>query len=302
MMTFEEPARQWIAEATGLAPDDIAVFRLRGASSSSLYGIEGARYSGISRWVLRVIDNPEWLEQEPDLAAHEAAALQEAQKTDLRAPQLIAYDGSGDVFGAPAVLMSRLPGEVQLKPRDLAAWIAHLSQQLALLHQHRAPGFGWDYVSWLKLEDLQVPTWARSPRLWERAIEIAQQKPLDEERVFIHRDFHPVNVLWQGEAVSGVVDWVNACQGAPGVDVAHCRTNLALLFGVEAADEFLKCYEDRAGKLEGQEYWDACSVLDVALPQPGWYRPWSEFGVQEMSGSVMQERDEAYLQSVLRRL
>ncbi len=301
-MTFEESARQWIAQATGLAPDDIAVSRLRGASSSSLYGIERARHPGTSRWVLRVIDNPEWLREEPDLAEHEAAALQEAQKTRLRAPQLIAHECSGDVFGGPAVLMSRLPGEVQLKARDLESWIGQLAQQLTLLHQHRAPGFGWDHVSYLKLEDLQVPAWARGSGLWKRAIEIAQQKPPDAERVFIHRDFHPVNVLWQGEALSGVVDWVNACQGAPNVDVAHCRTNLALLFGVEAADEFLKRYEERAGKLEGQAYWDVCSVLDMVLPQPEWYRPWSEFGVQEMPRSVMQERDETYLQSVLDRL
>lgn len=300
-MTFEEPAWQWLSEATGLAPDNIFVSRLRGATSSSLYGIKPVRSPDTSRWVLRVIDNLEWLKQEPDLAAHEAAALQEAQKTNLRAPQFIAYECSGHVFGAPAVLMSHLPGEVQLKPHDLRDWIAQLSQQLALLHQHRAPGFGWNYASGLKVEDLRVPTWSRNPKLWERAIEIAQQKPPDEAPVFIHRDFHPVNVLWQNETICGVVDWVNACQGAAGADVAHSRTNLALLFGVEAADEFLRCYENRAVKLENQWYWDVCSILDVALPQPQWYRPWSEFGVEQMSVSVMQQRDETYLQSVLSR-
>jgi hypothetical protein len=42
------------------------------------------------RFVLRVLDNHEWLAEEPDLAAHEAAALEEAQKAGLRAPSLVA--------------------------------------------------------------------------------------------------------------------------------------------------------------------------------------------------------------------
>lgn len=25
------------------------------------------------------------------------------------------------------------------------------------------------------------------------------------------RDYHPINVLWLGEEISGIVDWVNAC-------------------------------------------------------------------------------------------
>jgi aminoglycoside phosphotransferase (APT) family kinase protein len=40
-----------------------------------------------------------------------------------------------------------------------------------------------------------------------------------DERVFIHRDFHPGNVLWRDGEVTGVVDWVNASIGSPWADV-----------------------------------------------------------------------------------
>lgn len=36
---------------------------------------------------------------------------------------------------------------------------------------------------------------------------------------FIHRDYHPTNILWVDDKVSGVVDWVNACRGPAGIDI-----------------------------------------------------------------------------------
>ena len=300
-MPVTPSARRWLSEATGIAPGDLQVTPLRGANSSLVFRLESARGLSSSRFVLRLFHDAQWLREEPDLAAHEAAALQEAGRTALRVPELLAWENGPDIMGAPFVLMSHLKGEVQLEPRDFGSWIAELSQQLALLHEHRAPDFGWRYRSWLDLESLRPPSWAQNPELWQRAIEIAHQKPPSEPIVFLHRDFHPVNVLWQDKAISGVVDWVNACQGAASVDVAHCRTNLALLFGVEAADAFLASYENHAGSLESQPYWDVCSILDMALPQPEWYRPWSEFGLERMPDVMLQQRDEAYLQSVLNR-
>jgi aminoglycoside phosphotransferase (APT) family kinase protein len=300
-MPITPAARRWLSKATGIASRDLQVTPLRGANSSLVFRLESARNPDASRFVLRLFHDAHWLREEPDLAAHEAAALQEAGHTSLCVPELLAWENEPDIMGAPFVLMSHLRGEVQLKPRDLGDWSAGLSQQLALLHAHCAPNFTWKYHSWLDREHLRPPSWAQNSKLWERAIGITHQKPPSEPCVFLHRDFHPVNVLWQDETISGVVDWVNACQGAASVDVAHCRTNLAVLFGIEAADTFLAAYENRAGSLENQPYWDVCSILDMALPQPEWYRPWSEFGLKRMPDALLQQRDEAYLQSVLKR-
>jgi aminoglycoside/choline kinase family phosphotransferase len=93
-----------------------------------------------------------------------------------------------------------------------------------------------------------------------------------------HRDYHPVNVLWQNGEVSGVVDWVNACLGPAGADVAHCRANLAQMFGVGVAEEFLQAYLERAGG-EYNPFWDVDSVLNMSWPQPRFYLPWNEFGL-----------------------
>lgn len=85
---------------------------------------------------------------------------------------------------------------------------------------------------------------------------------------FVHRDFHPANVLWQEKGLSGVVDWVNACIGPAEVDVAHCRVNLALLMGLEAADGFLKAYEKQTR--HPHDFWRDLNALANAgfFPDP----------------------------------
>lgn len=299
-MNFGVQARDWLAQATGIAAPCLEVTPLRGANSSAVYAVQSAvREADAARFVLRVFDDAKWLSAEPDLAVHEAAALDEAARCYVEAPQLVAFEANDVGFGGPVVLMSHLAGRVELRPDDLQSWLAQLAETLTIIHSHKAPDFGWDYRSWVNLSNLQVPTWATQPRLWERAIALWHNGQPSEDAVFIHRDFHPANVLWQGETVSGVVDWVNACRGPRGVDVAHCRTNLALIFGVDAADEFKNAYLERAdGK--HHPFWDVASILDMSLPEPEFYRPWSEFGLPTIGAPELRRQTEIYLTSVLK--
>jgi Ser/Thr protein kinase RdoA (MazF antagonist) len=115
----------------------------------------------------------------------------------LPAPQLIEYSSDVEAFGAPVVLMSYLEGSVQVCPADFADWIRELAQPLARLHQNAASDFPWQYRSWLDEKKHQVPAWTKVPHLWAQAIELWQQGQPEEKSVFLHRDYHPMNVLWQ---------------------------------------------------------------------------------------------------------
>ena len=86
---------------------------------------------------------------------------------------------------------------------------------------------------------------------------------------FIHRDFHPGNVLWSRGRASGVVDWANACRGPRGCDLAHCRGNLIDLGGPEAADRFLAAYESFTGEAY-HPYWEMASILEAG---PSYWTP-----------------------------
>jgi Ser/Thr protein kinase RdoA (MazF antagonist) len=274
----------------------LGVVPLKGATSSSIYRVRAQDQS--QPFVLRVLDNARWLADEPDLAAHEAAALGEAQRAGLKAPRLVAYaDEAG--FGAPVVLMTFVEGRVALRPADFGAWLGELAGELGRIHRHSANGLPWRYQSWVDRAALAPPAWSVKQSAWARAIEVALAGPPPGSTVFIHRDYHPLNVLWQGGAISGVVDWINACRGPAGVDVAHCRTNLAQMYGPAAADEFLRLYRAAAPEFEYQPYWDIDSLLDMTLPNLDVYPPWRDFGLESLTTGLVRERVDAYLESVL---
>jgi len=301
-VTFSTQAQAWLAHSLGGTPRSLNLARLKGSTSSSVFLIRGPRGDEAQRFVLRVLDNPAWLADEPDLAAHEAAALDEAQRAGLHAPRLVAYASDEVGFGAPVVLMSFMEGEIELRPVDFGDWLESLARELALIHQHTANNFQWRYESWVEKAMLRIPIWATRPHLWERAIEVAHGVEPDARQVFIHRDYHPTNVLWSQGSVSGVVDWINACRGPAGVDVAHCRTNLALMYSSAAADEFLQVYIKLAEEFEYNPYWDVDGLLDMCLPQPDFYPPWEDFGLGCLAPEALQQRVEAYLESIMRRL
>ncbi len=101
---------------------------------------------------------------------------------------------------------------------------------------------------------------ANDHSLWARAIEIWHNRVPSYRPGFVHRDYHPGNILWS-RAVGHVVDWANACAGPWGCDIAHCRDNLLDLAGREAADSFLALYIDVTGATY-DPYWEIASVLE----------------------------------------
>ncbi len=273
-----------------------------GGTSSSVYLVRCHRALAPRQFVLRVLDNREWLAAEPDLAEHEAAALDEAQKAGIKAPHLVAYASEEAGFGAPVVLMSFLEGRIELRPASFQAWLEGLAAQLALNHRHTAGAFPWRFRTWVNRAILAPPPWSAIPRDWERAIEFWLQTEPEIHPIFIHRDYHPLNVLWRGSAISGVVDWINACQGPAGVDVAHCRINLAQMYGPETAEAFLDAYLAAAEGFVYHPYWDIDSLLDMCLPQPTYYSPWRSFGLGPIAPAENMRRVDAYIERVMMRV
>lgn len=299
-MTLHPDAREWLSRATGIPAGEIALARMAGATSSSVYRIFPRGAPG-RRYVLRIFDNREWLDEEPEAAAHEAAALIEAERAGFAAPRLVACAGTDAGFGAPVLVMTWVEGRVDLTPASFSEWLRGLAETLATIHRHDGAGFPWSFSSWVREETLAVPRWARSPAVWERAVAYWRRSRPAHHAVFIHRDYHPVNVLWSGTEVSAVVDWANACRGPGGADVAHCRVNLAVMYGPEAAEAFLEAYRETAGACAFDPYWDVDAVLDMCLPQPRYYEPWRLFGLGRIAQAEIERRVETLLAGALQR-
>ena len=302
-MEMTEEAAEWAAKAVGAGAKVQNIRRLKGSTSSTLYALDITQQSIMHPCVLRFYDETGYLSTEPDAPEHEAASLQIAFQAGLSAPELIAVDPDGTEAGSPALLMTRLPGSVVLVPSDLDSWLHALAEALLPVHAVSAAGLPWRFHPYADVSDLSPPSWSRIPHLWEQAIAVAQGPPPPLQECFIHRDYHPNNVLWQNETLTGIIDWPGGCRGAASVDVSWCRENLKFLYGVPAADTFLKAYEAMAGaSFTYHPYWDLLALMESLPGPPGLYPPWAEFGVRHLTPELMRERVDDYLESVLRRL
>ena len=293
--------RSWIE--TAAAGRVISVAVLPGATSSALHRVEVERNGKGLSLVLRRFTNDEWVRAEPDVAVREAASLQHATRAGLAAPELVATDRDGSYCGVPATLVTLIQGGVVLLPSDWKEWIEGLAHAAAQIHRIDAAGFRWKYRRYNDRDSLQVPKWSQQPDAWRKAIDVVQGVAPSYRECFVHRDYHPSNVLWSNGRVSGVVDWVNACRGPAGIDVAWCRHNLANLHGVPVADDFLAAYIEVAGSdFRYNPYWDLMSVVELLPGPPMMYEGWRAGGVPGISKAVMQERVDRYVASLVARL
>jgi aminoglycoside phosphotransferase (APT) family kinase protein len=294
-------ARRWIEEAAGGRVTSVAA--LPGATSSALHSVAVESNDGPRKLVLRRFTNEAWVRREPDVAVREAASVEKATGAALAAPKLVATDRDGSHCGVPATLVTMLPGAVVLAPTDWKEWLEGLANAAAQIHRVDAAGFRWKYRRYNDHEVLAVPRWSTKPEAWKTAIEVVQGPAPSYRECFVHRDYHPSNVLWLDGRVSGIVDWVNGCRGPAGIDVAWCRHNLANLHGVRAADDFLAAYIAAAGSdFEYDPYWDLMSVVELLPGPPSMYEGWRASGHPSISDVVMRERVDSYLASVVARL
>jgi aminoglycoside phosphotransferase (APT) family kinase protein len=240
-------ARRWLA-ALDVTPT--VVRRLPG-TTAALFAFDDH--------VLRWYEGGTFLDVEPDAVVREVAALTALAGTPVPGPGIVAWSRD-----PAAVLMTLLPGEHRLD----AAGGSAVGAVLDAIHAvDPVPFAAWSYRGYHEGGDLPRPRWWRDGRLWDRALASSAARPTTVEPVVIHRDFHPGNVLWVGSAISGVVDWGNACLGPAEFDLAHYRVNLATLVGPELTDE----------RFPGDPTWD----IEAAL---GFIDPWDPAAVHAWQG------------------
>lgn len=126
---------------------------------------------------------------------------------------------------------------------------------------------------------------------------------------FLHRDFHPGNVLFTGDGdgtrVSGVVDWVEASWGPADPDVAHCSTAPALPHGVPAGLGFADPYVAAGGALcedpAAHLYWRLFDAPGFAPDAEKVAVPRREPGRTDLTPDVLAGRLESHLAALFDR-
>jgi aminoglycoside phosphotransferase (APT) family kinase protein len=271
-------AIEWALRAMGGDARFSSVEPLGGGQSHANHVLRVDAAGSTVEVVLRRWVRTDWQEIDPDFSpAQEAATYGLLASSAVPAPRLLAADVEGRDCDVPAILLTRAAGVRAVRPADRRSFLAQLATALPLVHgvdperaRRTVPGYRPYYVR----ADLRVPAWARQPAAWERAIEIATGPHPDGPAAFIHRDYHPGNTLWAAGTLTAIVDWTTASWGAPSVDLAHMRANLAISFGVEAADAFLAAYRGLVSRTVAHDpYWDLRVAVDFLPDLPADERP-----------------------------
>jgi aminoglycoside phosphotransferase (APT) family kinase protein len=223
--------------------------------------------------VVRWYGSGSFLEHEPDAIAREVAALSALEDSGVPAPRLLAW-----TLDPPALLTTMRPGRTELDARDTGTILAMLDAIHAVDGSRLA---AWSYRGYHQGRDLPRPAWWQDEAVWALAVAWSKVGPPPSDPVLIHRDFHPGNLLWAGDAISGVVDWGNACLGPAAFDLAHYRVNLATLFGPEIAD----------ARLPGDPAWDVEAALGYLDPwdreaRDAWQSPWPHASAEEARSRI----------------
>lgn len=297
-MENELPAatRAWVEEQT--SDRIVGVEALAGGWTSRMRRLETANGQV---YVLRSFVDAFYRRHAPGLLAREAAMLRLLATTGIPAAGLVAVDPDGTDCADPSLLMTLLPGRIRLDTEGLDERIGALARLLVEIHAISPDERPRTYQAWTAPERVRPPEHAS--KTWHRAVDVIRADPPPYEGRFLHRDFHPGNVLFDGATVTGVVDWVETSWGPADLDVAHCATTLALLAGSEAADRFVAAYVAEGGTLDADEdahrYWRVLDALGFAPDAEKVATPWRAVGRTDLTPTRVSSRLERYLERLL---
>jgi aminoglycoside phosphotransferase (APT) family kinase protein len=240
--------------------------------------------------------------------ATEAAALETAVAHGVPAPRLLATDLHGEVCtGVAAVLTTAVAGTSHLSGEPSPARWGAMAVVIAAIHRIRlAPSAA------LAARDRPINTvdfTAVRRSAPPRALLVEGERVLALLPVpaggatFVHGDFWFGNTMFDGEALTGVIDWDCAGVGLPGIDVGSLRLDAHLCSGPAAAQVALAEYERSAGHpADDVAYWDLVAAL-ATPPTMGWFvGAIHGQGRSDLDQATLIARRDSFLSSALDRL
>ncbi|MET8575660.1 phosphotransferase [Streptomyces sp. NPDC005012] len=301
--------RAWVERNLPAGHRVRAVSPLRGGWTSRMLRLDVEGDRGACALVLRSFVKPFFAQHALGLLTREADVLRLLAGTGVPAARLLGVDATAEHCDHPSLLMSLLPGRPRVDGTGVERRSVLLAGQLARIHALRVPEGARPrtYQAWTDPDSVRLPRNPTRPEVWRRAVEVIRRPAPPYRPCFLHRDYHPGNVLFTGDgdepAVSGVVDWVETSWGPADLDVAHCSTALALLHGVEAGMRSADDYTAAGGILDedpaGHLYWRVLDALAFAPDAGKVAGPWRELGRKDLTPDVLTRRLERYLHALL---
>jgi aminoglycoside phosphotransferase (APT) family kinase protein len=297
---LEQPPQQaldWCLRVTG-GVGPCRVTRLRGGLAASTHLVEtGVGSPSAPAVVLRRFvgeRTPIW----PPIA-QEVAALAAIAECALpyQTPRVLGFDLDGSACGHPAIVLTFVPGQLNLSPTHSLARAGELGKALAQLHQAQARVPSELRPFELKLTqpapDGTVIDWASVRRVLGGLHAAGNE--------LIHGDFHMGNALFENSNLSALLDFTCVRRGPWQFDVGYCRCDLSLLFGLAEADEFSSAYQETRGlRVTALPVWDLAGAIKAHPDASAWLPGWVDAGRTDLEPGLIRERLARFVEQALR--
>jgi aminoglycoside phosphotransferase (APT) family kinase protein len=220
-----------------------------------------------------------------DAVRREREVLRRLGPLGTLAPRLLAHC---EAQGHPVIVTDAVPGGPPAPGLDPVVIGEQMGRALAEIH---------------RLDPVDLPDESRQPtrragRLATSAHEAWREVDLD--RVLTHGDFWSGNALWEGERLTGIVDWSGAMSAPRGVDIAWCRQDLVLLGSTAAADRFLAVYEGATGqRVRDVRAWDVIAAARADAYVETWAPNYAGIGRPEIDGRLLRSRFDTWVGSLI---
>jgi aminoglycoside phosphotransferase (APT) family kinase protein len=293
----DSAALEWAAAAIG-----------PGATVSSVRGLrEGGNPWRLSL-VYRGIETEAVLKTSSRLDgfATELAALRLAELRGLPAPRILAVDETGATAGTYAVLETVVSGRSRIPAMGSPERLVAIGKAAASLHNtpmaatpelplRTRPIAATDFAAMRRAgTDPTTPLLDAAQAFVDGLI----RSP--GETVFVHGDLWQGNIMWVGDAITGLLDWDMAGVGHPGVDLSSLRLDAALMFGLDAAHPVRAAWEDASGRAaDDLPYWDVVAALNQPGDMAAFAPVMHDQGRTDLSGRLLNERRDAFLRTAL---
>jgi aminoglycoside phosphotransferase (APT) family kinase protein len=182
----------------------------------------------------------------------------------------------------PALLVSRLPGLLTYPQEPTAAFISGVAQAAALVHGQPVPDLTWPWND--RAANLQRVVDAGKTQDWARLRDVGlPEGPL----TFVHGDLWPGNLLFNGDRLTGIVDWGDAGVGHPALEVTYMAADLRVATGSQDIHEaVIDAYEAIRGPLPNRAWWEVAGYLRFPTDPAYWLAGWTEAGLSLSAADV----------------
>jgi aminoglycoside phosphotransferase (APT) family kinase protein len=273
--------------------------------------LRGLRDGG-SPWLIQARDRRAVLRTGPPGSqrqiATEAAGLAVAARTGVPAPALLGHDDGTAAGGVPVLLSSWLPGSSLIPLRPDPARLRALGAAAARLHAVPLAPAGALPLRHHPIgdEDFAALRAGHDVGPVQRAAQDAldRARPAEQPPVFVHGDLWQGNALFDGSALTGLVDWDAAGAGAPGIDLGSLRMDAAFCYGAGAEAEISAGWSAAAGRpVPDEAYWDIVAALSTP-PGLGWFPAAiaAQGGRPDLTADLLRARHEEFIRQALARL